>query len=87
MMPVLDGWEVAETLLADEETRGIPIIFLTARADLRDQARGLDLGGIDYVTKPFNPAELAAVVRRAVSREGEELQAARIAELRTLFSG
>ncbi len=87
MMPVLDGWKVAERLLADEETRGIPIIFLTARADLRDQVRGLDLGGIDYVTKPFNPAELAAVVRRAVSREGVELQAARIAELRTLFSG
>lgn len=59
MMPGLDGWRVAEELLDDERTSGIPIVFLTARAELRDRARGLDLGGIDYITKPFNPVELA----------------------------
>src|SRR5947207_3300139 len=52
MMPGLDGWRVAEELLEHEETRGIPIIFLTARAEFRDRARGLDIGGIDYVTQP-----------------------------------
>src|SRR5690348_6322232 len=49
MMPGLDGWGVAEELLDDERTKGIPIVFLTARAELRDRARGLDAGGIDYV--------------------------------------
>src|SRR6266516_3761702 len=63
MMPGLDGWRVAEELLDDERTRSIPIVFLTARAELRDRSRGLDLGGIDYVTKPFNPIELAPLVR------------------------
>src|SRR5919201_529507 len=55
MMPGLDGWRVAEELLDDPSTSDIPIIFLTARAEFRDRARGLDIGGVDYVTKPFNP--------------------------------
>jgi DNA-binding response OmpR family regulator len=88
MMPGLDGWQVAERLLADETTRGIPIIFLTARADLRDRVRGLDVGGVDYVTKPFNPTELAAVVRRAVTRSGSaELRPEGVADLKALFDG
>jgi DNA-binding response OmpR family regulator len=89
MMPGLDGWSVAERLLGDEETRAIPIIFLTARADLRDRVRGMDAGGLDYVTKPFNPVELASLVREvvdAVARgEREQLRTDRIAELRALF--
>jgi DNA-binding response OmpR family regulator len=89
MMPGLDGWNVAERLLADEETKAIPIIFLTARADLRDRVRGMDAGGLDYVTKPFNPVELASLVRgvvNAVERgEREQLRTERIAELRDLF--
>ena len=63
MMPGLDGWAVAEVLLDGEETADIPIIFLTARAEFRDRARGLDIGGVDYITKPFNPVELAPLVR------------------------
>jgi len=78
MMPGLDGWQVAEELLDDESTSGIPIVFLTARAELRDRARGLDVGGIDYVTKPFNPIELASLVRDLLGRvergEREELR-------------
>ena len=68
MMPGLDGWRVAEELLDDERTEGIPIVFLTARAELRDRARGIDLGGVDYVTKPFNPVELAPLVREPARR-------------------
>jgi DNA-binding response OmpR family regulator len=87
MMPGLDGWRVAEELLDDERTSSIPIVFLTARAELRDRARGLDLGGIDYVTKPFNPVELAPLVRSLLVRvergEGDALRRERIAELRT----
>ncbi|HET7450630.1 MAG TPA: response regulator, partial [Gaiellaceae bacterium] len=68
MMPGLDGWRVAEELLDDPRTATIPIVFLTARAELRDRARGIDLGGIDYVTKPFNPVELAPLVRNLLAR-------------------
>ena len=89
MMPGLDGWSVAERLLSAEETRAIPIIFLTARADLRDRVRGMDAGGLDYVTKPFNPVELASLVREVVAAVGrgerEQLRTERIAELRSLF--
>jgi two-component system, OmpR family, alkaline phosphatase synthesis response regulator PhoP len=89
MMPGLDGWNVAERLLTEEATSAIPIIFLTARADLRDRVRGMDAGGVDYITKPFNPLELASLVRsvvEAVQRgEREQLRTERIAELRALF--
>src|SRR5437764_691683 len=68
MMPGLDGWQVAERLLEDERTSGIPIIFLTARAEFRDRARGLDIGGVDYVTKAVNPLELAPLVRDLLHR-------------------
>src|SRR3989440_12163396 len=89
MMPGLDGWRVAEELLEHEGTRGIPIIFLTARAEFRDRARGLDIGGIDYVTKPFNPLELAPLVRDLLDRidrgERDELRGEKLAELRTLI--
>ncbi len=89
MMPGLDGWRVAEELLEDPLTAGIPVVFLTARADLRDRARGMDLGGLDYITKPFNPVELASLVRSvvdAVNRgERDQLRTEKIAELRELF--
>src|SRR5256885_4325505 len=68
MMPGLDGWQVAERLLEDERTSRIPIIFLTARAEFRDRARGLDIGGIDYVTKPVNPPALSPPPRGPLAR-------------------
>ena len=89
MMPGLDGWQVAEQLLRDERTSEIPIIFLTARAEFRDRARGLDIGGIDYVTKPFNPLELAPLVRELLARiergERDSLRGEKLAELRALM--
>jgi len=89
MMPRLDGWRVAEQLLEDGQTSEIPIIFLTARAEFRDRAHGLDIGGIDYVTKPFNPLELAPLVRGLLERiergERDELRGEKLAELRSLM--
>jgi len=89
MMPGLDGWRVAEQLLEDDRTTGIPIIFLTARAEFRDRARGLDIGGVDYVTKPFNPLELAPLVEGLLNRidrgERDELRAEKLSELRSLM--
>jgi DNA-binding response OmpR family regulator len=90
MMPGMDGWRVAEALLEDPRTADIPIVFLTARAEFRDRARGLDIGGVDYITKPFNPVELASVVERLLERvrrgERDELRREKIAELRNLLS-
>jgi DNA-binding response OmpR family regulator len=90
MMPGLDGWQVAEDLLDNESTSGIPIVFLTARAELRDRARGLDVGGIDYVTKPFNPIELASLVRDLLGRvergEREVLRHEKLSQLRDSMS-
>jgi two-component system sensor histidine kinase/response regulator len=63
MMPEMDGYEVMARLKADERTAEIPVIFVTALADADDEARGLDLGAIDYVTKPFNPAIVKARVK------------------------
>jgi DNA-binding response OmpR family regulator len=89
MMPGLDGWKVAEQLLEDERTHAIPIIFLTARAEFRDRAKGLDIGGVDYVTKPFNPLDLAPLVRNLLTRiergERDELRSEKVSELRSLM--
>jgi CheY-like chemotaxis protein len=91
MMPGLDGWQVAEQLVADERTRSIPIVFLTARADFRDRERGLEAGGIAYLTKPFNPVELARLIEELLTRlargEAADLRRERIAELRELVMG
>jgi len=89
MMPGMDGWEVFGELLKDERTAKIPIVFLTARAELRDQARGLELGGVDYVTKPFNPLHLAPLVNGLLEHvergDVQERRRERLAELRQLL--
>ncbi len=86
MMPRLDGWGVAEELLRDPATSDIPIVFLTARAEMRHEERALDLGGIDFVTKPFNPVGLAPLVRSVLAKveqgRGETRRHEKLAELR-----
>ena len=62
MMPEMDGYEVCKRLKADKETADIPIIFLTAKDDEKDEAHGLDIGAVDYIIKPFN----IAIVRKRV---------------------
>jgi DNA-binding response OmpR family regulator len=89
MMPGLDGWRVAEQLIDDSTTNEIPIIFLTARAEFRDRARGIDIGGVEYITKPFNPVELADLVRGLLDRldrgERDELRREKLTDLRALM--
>ena len=92
MMPGLDGWQVAERLLDEAATSTVPIVFLTARAELSERARGLGIGGVEVVTKPFDPLVLAGVVR-ALGEAGvcpEAAGAARqglLAELRAHVEG
>ncbi|MES9941888.1 MAG: GAF domain-containing protein [Candidatus Thiodiazotropha sp. 6PLUC2] len=61
-MPGLDGYEVCRRLKADDNTRQIPIIFLSALEDESDKVKGFLAGGVDYITKPFQPEELLARV-------------------------
>lgn len=58
IMHPIDGFEICKRLKADEATRNIPIIFLTAKNDTESLIKGFELGGVDYVTKPFNAHEL-----------------------------
>jgi CheY-like chemotaxis protein len=62
MMPDMDGFEVCRRLKEDPETAHIAVIFLSALDDTADKIRGLELGAVDYVTKPFHPDEVAARV-------------------------
>jgi two-component system sensor histidine kinase/response regulator len=63
IMPEMDGFEVCRRLKSDSFTREIPIIFLSARIDKVSIVRGLEAGGQDYVTKPFNAHELLARIK------------------------
>lgn len=69
MMPEMTGFEVLETLKKDPETENIPVIMLTARAQDSDVLRGWQSGVECYLTKPFNPMELIAFVKRIFSME------------------
>lgn len=58
MMPGMNGFEVCEKLAACPETEDVPVIFITAKSEPEDIVKGFNVGGVDYVTKPFNEAEL-----------------------------
>jgi formate hydrogenlyase transcriptional activator len=84
MMPDLDGFAVCERLKANDATRDVPVIFLTALHETAEKVRAFSTGGVDYLTKPFEPRELLARVGthlalRRASRELEE-QNARLRE-------
>jgi DNA-binding response OmpR family regulator len=68
MMPKVDGYEVTRQLRADEGTRRMPIILLTARAQDQDVQRGFEAGADDYIRKPFSPQELRARVQAILGR-------------------
>ena len=66
MMPGMDGWQTCRRLKSQPETADIPVIFVTAKDSYQDLSKGFEVGGIDYITKPFEPIELAARVRSAI---------------------
>ncbi len=80
MLPGIDGTEVCRTLKQDEETRDVPILMLTAKAEEIDRVVGFELGADDYVTKPFSPRELVlrvkAILKRARPERGGQEQIA-----------
>ncbi len=76
MMPIMDGYEVCAKVKANPKTQHIPIIFLTALSDVQDQRKGLHLGAVDYITKPFNLGLVKARVRNhlELKRYRDELE-------------
>ncbi|HVT35345.1 MAG TPA: response regulator transcription factor [Nevskiaceae bacterium] len=75
LMPELDGTEVCRQLRAQPSGRATPIIFLSSKDDEVDRIVGLELGGDDYLAKPFSPRELVARVRALLRRAGPQSQA------------
>lgn len=63
MMPIIDGYEACRRLKADAGTAHIPVVMLTAKAQVAEQKTGLECGAIDYICKPFAPKDLVAQVR------------------------
>ena len=73
MLPGMDGIEFAKRLKANSETKSIPIIMLTAKADEDNKIKGLNVGADDYLTKPFSPRELIARIKTILRRRSPEL--------------
>lgn len=67
MMPIMDGYEVCRRLKADEKTKYIPVLMLTAKGEVEHKVKGLDIGADDYMAKPFDYKELSARVRSLLS--------------------
>ncbi|TKB48385.1 two-component system response regulator [Ferrimonas sediminicola] len=97
MMPEMDGYEVCERLKGEPTTAYIPVIFVTAKIAVEDETRGLELGAVDYITKPINPSLVKARVRthlalsdqnrelaRQVAQKTEELTLTRLKVIQTL---
>jgi len=84
MMPVMDGYETCRRLKEDSRTANIPIIFLSAKDQSTDKISGLEMGAIDYITKPFDPGELrarVAIVFQMISLQEKLLAQANTDEL------
>ena len=73
-MDGMDGYEVFRRLRDDPATASIPVVFLSARSDPEDKARGMEMGALDFITKPFIVADVLAKVRSILTegRPGEE---------------
>ncbi len=74
MMPDMDGYEVCRKLKENELTAGIPIIFISALHDMIDKVKAFSLGGVDFVTKPFNSEEILARIKTHLSLHFLQLQ-------------
>ena len=88
MMPGISGYDVCQRLKRNSDTHGVPIIFVTAMNEMEDEQKGLELGAVDYITKPISPSIVLARVRTHLAlydqtRELERLVALRTAELET----
>jgi DNA-binding response OmpR family regulator len=84
MMPQMDGYDVLQQLSGDADTRGVPVLILTARTRAEDQLRGWRAGAAGYLTKPFAPVSLTANVDRLEHMTSAQRESQRADALRTL---
>jgi putative two-component system response regulator len=82
-MPVMDGYEVCRRLKNDYQTQRIPVIFVTALGESEDEARGFELGAVDYIVKPINPAIVRARVRTHVQLYDQKRHLLELVQQRT----
>ncbi len=89
MMPEMDGYEVCRRLKADENTAAIPVLFVTAKIEVEDETKGLELGAVDYITKPVSPSIVRARVKNHLNlrRYQEHLEEMVDEKTRLLRSG
>ena len=81
IMPGMDGYEVCRTLKTDPILRNVPIIFITAMSQQEDEAIGLELGAVDYITKPFNPTIVRLRIRNQIELKRQRDLLARLSHL------
>lgn len=81
IMPEMDGYEVCRKLKADPVLRNVPIIFITAMNQQEDEAIGLELGAVDYITKPFNPTTVRLRIRNQIELKRQRDLLARLSHL------
>ena len=74
MLPIMDGWQVLRALRLQEGGADVPVIFLTARDEVQDRVKGLELGADDYLVKPFAFAELVARIRTLCCGAGHRVK-------------
>lgn len=72
MMPEMDGYEVCRRLKANEETKEIPVVFVTGHQDEEERSKGLELGAVDYLTKPVDPALVMEKVKTYLKAGGAD---------------
>lgn len=85
MMPEMDGYEACKTIKQNGKTSHIPVIFVTAMSEAMDDARSFEVGGVDYITKPFNPVTVRARVNTHITLRKQQLQLEQaLAEVKTL---
>ena len=82
-MPEMDGFEVCKRLKQDERTRDIPIIFISALQGVQDRVRGFNVGGVDFISKPFQEQEVLARVRTHMELRNMQLNLAELVDKRT----
>ena len=83
IMPDMDGFEVCEALKYDPVTKGIPVIFITAKDQEFDEAKGFELGAVDYITKPVSPVLVRARVKTQLALYDQKRELAKIVRERT----
>ncbi|MBN2803951.1 MAG: two-component system response regulator [Deltaproteobacteria bacterium] len=91
MMPGMDGIDVCKRLKENPDTKGIPVVFVTAKGEMSDETQGFAVGAVDYITKPVNPQLVSARVKTHLAlyyqnKHLEEVVAARTSELNSAFN-